>query len=71
MMIEYVHLPLFSVLSPLIKVALRSKYYDDMLEIMLHLPLVGRNVVGKRIGKGIKSRDDDDTQILRVLLLKD
>ena len=43
-----------------------------MHEIMLHLPLVGRNVVGERSGKDIKSRDDNDTQILlRVILFKD
>ena len=42
-----------------------------MHEIMLLLPLVGRNVVEERSGKDIKNRDDDNTQILlRVILLK-
>ena len=31
---------------------------------MLHLPLVGRNIVGERSDKGIKSRDDNNMQTL-------
>ena len=60
------HLPLLGVVSPLIKVELRSKYYDNKLEIMLLLPLVGKGEkeVRERSGKDIKSKDDDDTQIL-------
>ena len=38
---------------------------------MLHLPLVGINIVGEKSNKGVKSRDDDDMQtLLRVILLK-
>ena len=31
---------------------------------MLHLPLLGRNVGEERNDKGVKSRDDNDAQIL-------
>ena len=30
---------------------------------MLHLQLVGRNVVEENCNKGVKTRDDDDMQI--------
>ena len=34
-----------------------------MLYYMLHLQLVGRNVVGENSNNGVKTRDDDDMQI--------
>ena len=35
---------------------------------MLYIPLVGRNIVGEKSDKGVKSKDDDDMQ--RVMLWK-
>ena len=37
---------------------------------MLHLPLVSRNTVEKRRVKGVKSRDDNDTQIIKTSIVK-